>query len=550
MQAAKSQHIDIVISDMTRGQEAEAGLDLLRGLQEHSLALPVIIFSAPFAAERPQDALNAGAFGCTREVTELYRLVRATAELVKSGLAGVADGWFVRVQSVVGPLGIPWDSSLQWLREGTAGAAKLARQLLVLTPDADRCYENHLRVVQACAASIVNQVIVLADGRLVVAASIHGPRTTMGYRIADWGGLIGRCAKQGVPVWVEDVSKAAGYLAAEPITRSELVIPISNGREAEAMAVVNVEIARTHALTPTQIEWLKAFVAPLSSRVPSKRPITWLSYAKDDAAFAARLLDDLTRRKCRVQSLRSVDELNVSDAVLLLASASSMTVKHRYLPLALGELNAFRSIVPVFIEGATLSDPVVCDWKDSVDLRGDYEQGVGQLVSILSPQGGLARRGHYPEVPKTHARQQTIQMEIVYATDRQEVESKDGVIRYGGARAPGLSFGVGWVNVPLMHRIGKLERPSALRLQFRVNHAKHFDLLKTERVSEHQLIDGLLPAMGNVSRSTLIYIPGHNVDFEHGMLRAAQISYDLQLQASLVLYSWPSQGKVSAYIAN
>jgi esterase/lipase superfamily enzyme len=75
-------------------------------------------------------------------------------------------------------------------------------------------------------------------------------------------------------------------------------------------------------------------------------------------------------------------------------------------------------------------------------------------------------------------------------------------------------------------------------------------LLKTERVSEHQLIDGLLPAMGNVSRSTLIYIPGHNVDFEHGMLRAAQISYDLQLQASLVLYSWPSQGKVSAYIAN
>lgn len=67
---------DLVISDMGRGKgQPEAGLDLLDKLRKSGNVIPFIIYTAAWADTGRQRALQAGAFGCTRDASELIDLV-------------------------------------------------------------------------------------------------------------------------------------------------------------------------------------------------------------------------------------------------------------------------------------------------------------------------------------------------------------------------------------------------------------------------------------------------------------------------------------------
>lgn len=458
--------------------------------------------------------------------------------------------WLDSVREVVLDLGISRDTAEKLLSDGVAGARELAQQLLELSLDADRCFENHLRVVAAYARSIVCQVIVHKDGILVVAASIHAPGAASGYSVASWDGLIGRCVREGSVIWSDDISLSHDYIPAEPLTRSELVIPVGDVRQSrEIAAAINIEMPRLHALTPEQREWLIAFIAPLSSRVPAARPNTWLSFVEADSIAAERLMADLQRHGRRVQPLGSVASLNAGDAVLLLASESSTDPEKGYLALDTQGLSAYRSVV-IFIEGGSMPASVKSGLTASVDLRQNYDEGLSRLARILDPNGSLARRESAPQATATETRLRSIVLRIGFATDRAEVQSKDGITRYGSARGQGLTFGVGDVNVPSLHRAGAIERPSLLRFQPSLDLEKHFALVKTEISSESQFLNVLLPGMRDGSTGTLIYIPGFNTDFAFGMYRTAQIGADLNLAAPPVLYSWPSAGKAGAYAAD
>ncbi|HYI95065.1 MAG TPA: response regulator, partial [Bryobacteraceae bacterium] len=52
---------DVVISDMKRGNDRQAGISLLRAMQSRRIASPVVIFSGRFAANRVQEILGEGA---------------------------------------------------------------------------------------------------------------------------------------------------------------------------------------------------------------------------------------------------------------------------------------------------------------------------------------------------------------------------------------------------------------------------------------------------------------------------------------------------------
>lgn len=51
-------------------------------------------------------------------------------------------------------------------------------------------------------------------------------------------------------------------------------------------------------------------------------------------------------------------------------------------------------------------------------------------------------------------------------------------------------------------------------------------------------------------RKVLIFVHGYNVDFHAAVLRTAQLAFDLQYQGLPLLFTWPSKGKTSGYLAD
>ena len=550
--ALEAERIDIVVSDMARGDEAEAGLDLLARLRQREPQLPVIIFADRFARERSQVALDAGAFGCTNQPATLYRLVQEAAGTVRARPAAAVPAWLGRVREALVAAGLPAAEVDPWLDQGPFGATALAKRLLARHAEPDIAFARHLQVVQACASSSVNQLIVVDQERLVVAASVNSANVVAPQRVVEWTGMIRKAAQERKRIWLEDAAKVTDFVPAESMSRSALVVPIFDARGSQRMvAVLNVEMAWPEGLAAARLDWLSAFAEALAYRLPTDRPITWLSFEQADRDVAVRLSSDLERRGRLIVMFAAEAQLNVNDAILLIASAASMSADGRFPASSLAAREEFRSLVPVFVEGAPVP-PELTQLPDVIDLRTGHDRAVQQLAQLLAPKGGLVEPGQRPQQPASAKTISSLQLEIVYATDRAPIDSgKDGEIRFGAGRASGLSYGLARVSVPAAHRVGAIERPNSLLFfRFNVDRSRHFDLLGMERVGEGQLANDLFPAMGNRSRSTLVYIPGFNVDFETGVFRTAQIAADLRSGLSPVLFSWPSQGKVLAYGAD
>jgi len=132
------------------------------------------------------------------------------------------------------------------------------------------------------------------------------------------------------------------------------------------------------------------------------------------------------------------------------------------------------------------------------------------------------------------------------ATGSQPPGSKE--VRFGRHRTDRLSFGICRVTIPRAHRIGKVELPSPLKLQFRSNPEKHFTLAGVDPLQREEFDNQLTLGLGVESASALIYIHGYNVDFREAAFRCAQIHYDVAPDIVPLLCSWPSQGETTGYM--
>jgi esterase/lipase superfamily enzyme len=137
---------------------------------------------------------------------------------------------------------------------------------------------------------------------------------------------------------------------------------------------------------------------------------------------------------------------------------------------------------------------------------------------------------------------------VHYATNRKETSpfaAPDA--RYGGERGP-LSFGIAHVTIPRTHRIGMLEAPSMLRLEFKPDPTRHVVLTSVQSLSHEAWRAELAKratALGNAG--ILVFIHGYNVTFHDAARRAGQLSHDLGFAGPTVLFSWPSQGGLVDY---
>ncbi len=134
-----------------------------------------------------------------------------------------------------------------------------------------------------------------------------------------------------------------------------------------------------------------------------------------------------------------------------------------------------------------------------------------------------------------------------FATDRSLTGIKKPSEMFGVGRAT-LKYGTCDVSIPRDHRMGELEEPSILRLEFREDPTKHVVLVATEITEKNEYFRQLSErVMNSKSKRAFLFVHGYNVTFEDAARRTAQIAYDLAFDGAPVFYSWPSQGSVPAY---
>ena len=135
-----------------------------------------------------------------------------------------------------------------------------------------------------------------------------------------------------------------------------------------------------------------------------------------------------------------------------------------------------------------------------------------------------------------------------FATDR-NLTGKTKPEEMFGVDRSSLTYGACDVSIPRDHRMGEVESPSVLRLEFHEDPAKHVVLLSTAISSKDKFFGDMATRVrANPTKSAFLFVHGYNVSFEDAARRTAQISYDLAFDGASVFYSWPSQGTTSAYM--
>lgn len=132
---------------------------------------------------------------------------------------------------------------------------------------------------------------------------------------------------------------------------------------------------------------------------------------------------------------------------------------------------------------------------------------------------------------------------VYYGTNRRPTGRSEPHLYYG-SELDGDKLHVGHVEVtiPERHKISKVERPKFL-VRLRLDRRKHVMILEHEEWTEETLFEGnwLMPR-------TMVYVHGYNVGFEDAALRCAQLRHDLAYPGTVAFFSWPSLGRIGAYL--
>jgi esterase/lipase superfamily enzyme len=137
---------------------------------------------------------------------------------------------------------------------------------------------------------------------------------------------------------------------------------------------------------------------------------------------------------------------------------------------------------------------------------------------------------------------------IFYGTDRKATGRARPKGFYGNERSD-MALGFCDVSIPRDHRLGELEKPSILKLEFREDPAKHVVLLGVQPLSVDEFYSKLQAGVGaSRDKEAFVFVHGFNVTFEDAARRTAQMAYDLGFDGAPILYSWPSQGKLAGYM--
>ncbi|RWX31684.1 alpha/beta hydrolase [Rhizobium leguminosarum] len=167
-----------------------------------------------------------------------------------------------------------------------------------------------------------------------------------------------------------------------------------------------------------------------------------------------------------------------------------------------------------------------------------------RLIALLVLLAPLCACGHpsgvMQPVALTAATPGTAQVDMLVATTRQP--SGDPATLFNGERSPKPSMTDVAVSIPPKREAGTVQWPQRLppnpATDFAVTRVKQIDTIPEGRAWFRQHIQG---------GHALVFIHGFNNTYEDSVFRLAQIVHDSGMQATPILFTWPSRAQLTGY---
>ena len=144
-------------------------------------------------------------------------------------------------------------------------------------------------------------------------------------------------------------------------------------------------------------------------------------------------------------------------------------------------------------------------------------------------------------------------VDIFFATDRNRSFERTEI--FSGDRHPGefLSFGSLKISVPLPHQVGEVEQPGWWHVLLGVDADpnRFFTIQDIEDYEERAFFERLdVFQRERGAQEAFLFIHGYNNNFVDAAFRAGQIAFDMRFRGAGLLYSWPSEGRLTSYYSD
>ncbi|WP_132568447.1 alpha/beta hydrolase [Rhizobium sullae] len=168
-------------------------------------------------------------------------------------------------------------------------------------------------------------------------------------------------------------------------------------------------------------------------------------------------------------------------------------------------------------------------------------QRLSLLIGFLPALAGCGHpSGVMQPVALTTAMPKTTQVDMIVATTREP--SGDPATLFNGERSPKPSMTDVAVSIPPRREPGTVQWPQRLppnpATDFAVTRVKQIDTIPEGRAWFRQHIQG---------GHALVFIHGFNNKYEDSVFRLAQIVHDSGMQATPILFTWPSRAQLTGY---
>ena len=249
-----------------------------------------------------------------------------------------------------------------------------------------------------------------------------------------------------------------------------------------------------------------------------------------------------------LRGLRSLESLNLSET--------------RITDAGLQQLATLEKLSELTLENTPISDIGLARLAPLRKLRLVIASGT--LVTVA---GADALRKEIPDLENVsierpraisnapHGRM----VEVYYGTNRKPTSERPvlgSLDTYYGPERGGLRYGTCRVSIPELHELGAIERPWSIgSYRLPEDPRRHVLLCSIDATDRDDFFGKLKRAVasaeaGETAREAFVFVHGYNVSFEDAAYRTAQMAFDLEFNGPAIMFSWPSQARAEAYLAD
>ncbi|KAA5534929.1 alpha/beta hydrolase [Taibaiella lutea] len=147
-------------------------------------------------------------------------------------------------------------------------------------------------------------------------------------------------------------------------------------------------------------------------------------------------------------------------------------------------------------------------------------------------------------------RKRFVEYAVYYSTNRR-LKSESPVL-FDNKRGERLHLGHCAVSIPYNHKVGTIDGLAPLIKNFFIaDPNKDMIILSNDLFDSNVFIQKISEKIRvNNDKDILLFVHGFKDSFEDGILRAAQLGYDLNYKGPVISYSWPTMGSFFGYVAD